>query len=83
MKYAGFIPVEDASGARFRVFEYRLRRLLREVSVFHLDTGEPVRRAGPANYIVNRTGETLCAVEDTIAGAPEAPASWYEEMALR
>jgi len=80
MKFAGFIRVEDASGARFRIFEYRLRRLLREVSVFLLDTGEPVSRASADNYVVTSTGETLCVIGEDL---PEAPVGWFEETALR
>ena len=80
MKYAGFIRVEDASGARFRVFEYRLRRLLREVSVFHLDTGEPVSRIASGVYVVASTGEPLCALDDDPLEAPDANASWLDTI---
>jgi hypothetical protein len=45
MKYTAFVRVEDASGARFRVFEYRLRLLLREVSVFLLIRASPSARS--------------------------------------
>jgi hypothetical protein len=83
MKFAGFIRVEDASGARFRIFEYRLRRLLREVSVFLLDTGEPVSPDGAGNYVVTRTGETLCVVEEDLDVIPEAQGSWFEAILSR
>ena len=80
MKYAGFVRVEDASGARFRVFEYRLRRLLREVSVFLLDTGEPLSEIGPGVYVVTSTGETLCVLEDDPLEGPDANTSGLDAI---
>jgi hypothetical protein len=62
VSYAGRITVEDASGARFQLHEYRERRLLKSVRRFVLDTGEPVKRINFDNYVIAATGETLMRV---------------------
>jgi hypothetical protein len=57
--YAACIVVEDASGCRFQLYEYRERRLFSSVTEFLLDTGEPVKRVSPDTYVIAATGETL------------------------
>ena len=59
MEFAGSIAVEDASGCRFKIHQYRVRQFFRTVKCFVLETGEVVERAGADNYVVARTGETL------------------------
>jgi hypothetical protein len=61
--YSGRILVEDASGARFFVHEYRGRRTLFQTRRYMLDTGEPVRRVDARSFIIEKTGETLVRVE--------------------
>ena len=62
--YTGRILVEDASGARFYVHEYRGRRTFRSVRRYMLDTGEQVRRIDANCFAIVATGETLIRVED-------------------
>ena len=62
--YTGRILVEDASGARFYVHEYRGRRTFLRVRRYMLDTGEPVRRIDGKCFAIVATGETLMRVED-------------------
>ena len=62
--YSGHILVEDASGARFYVHEYRGRRTLLRTRRYMLDTGESVRRVDARSFIIEKTGETLVRVED-------------------
>ena len=57
--YSGRILVEDASGARFYVHEYRGRRTLLRTRRYMLDTGESVRRADEHTFVIERTGERL------------------------
>lgn len=63
MKYAGRIRVEDASGCRFDVHEYRERRLLTMVAKFRLDTGETVHLLDANTFVINGTGEHLVRVD--------------------
>jgi len=63
MEYAGRITVEDASGARFQVHEYRGRRLFKSVRRFMLETGEAVTRVDLDHYLIAKTGEKLLRVE--------------------
>ena len=62
--YSGRILVEDASGARFYVHEYRGRRTFLRIRRFVLDTGEPVRRAGARGFVIDATGELLTRVDE-------------------
>ena len=57
--YSGRILVEDASGSRFYVHEYRGRGLLRPVRRYVLDTGEEVRRVDRHKFLIVATGEPL------------------------
>jgi hypothetical protein len=57
--YAGHILVEDASGARFHVHEYRGRRSLLPVKRYMLDTGEPVRMIDRHTFEIVTTRERL------------------------
>ncbi len=61
--YTGRILVEDASGARFYVHEYRGRRTFLRVRRYMLDTGEPVRRIDGECFAIVETGEKLMRVE--------------------
>jgi hypothetical protein len=61
--YSGHILVEDASGARFYVHEYRGRRTLFRTTRYMLDTGEAVRRIDHDNFIIEKTGEKLVRVD--------------------
>jgi hypothetical protein len=64
MEYAGHILVEDASGCRFQLYEYRKRRMFRaDVRRFVLETGERVRRVNFDNYVIAKTGETLVRID--------------------
>ena len=63
MEYAGRLLVEDSSGARFQLYEYRARRLFKSVRQFVLETGERVTRIDFNNYRMPTTGERLCRVE--------------------
>jgi len=62
--YSGRILVEDATGARFYVHEYRGRRTFLRVRRYMLDTGETVRREGPRAFVIVATGERLMRVDD-------------------
>ena len=62
--YSGCILIEDASGSRFRVFEYRTRRMFLPVRRYVLDTGEPVRRIDRKTFEILGTGERLVRVEE-------------------
>lgn len=61
--YAGCVAVEDASGCRFEVHEYRRFRLLKLESRYVLDTGEAVSLSRHGTFVVDGTGETLVPVE--------------------
>jgi hypothetical protein len=65
VEYAGHIVVEDASGCRFEVHEYRHRRLLSRVATYTLDTGEPLNRVDAETFVIATTGESLVRVEQT------------------
>lgn len=62
--YSGRILVEDASGARFYVHEYRGRRTLLRTLRYMLDTGESVRRVDDNTFVIERTGETLVRLDE-------------------
>jgi hypothetical protein len=62
--YLGRILVEDATGARFYVHEYRGRRTFLRVRRYMLDTGEPVRRVDAHSFVIEATGEKLTRVEE-------------------
>ena len=62
--YSGRILVEDATGARFYVHEYRGRRTFLRVRRYMLDTGETVRRVSPHAFVIVATGERLTRVDD-------------------
>lgn len=62
--YSGRILVEDASGTRFYVHEYRGRRTLVRTRRYMLDTGESVRRVDDRKFVIEKTGETLARVDE-------------------
>jgi hypothetical protein len=62
LEYAGRITVENATGARYQVHEYRGRRLFKLVRRFVLETGQRVQRLDFDNYVVAQTGEPLSRV---------------------
>jgi predicted nucleotidyltransferase len=62
--YAGRILVEDASGTRFYVHEYRGRRTFVAFRRYMLDTGEDVRRINGHDFEIVATGERLIRVAD-------------------
>ena len=62
--YSGRILVEDASGARFYVHEYRGRRTLLRTRRYMLDTGESVRRVDEHTFVIERTGERLMRLDE-------------------
>lgn len=65
MEYMGSILVEDASGCRIEIHEYRKSRLFsRTVRNFLLDTGEQVRRLDDKTFVIATTGETLTLADD-------------------
>jgi hypothetical protein len=57
--YRGRILVEDASGARFWVNEYRGRRTFLRVKRYVLDNGEAVSVVDDNTFEILRTGERL------------------------
>ena len=62
--YSGRLLVEDDSGARLYVHEYRGRRTFLRVSRYMLDTGEPVRRIDKRNFEIVATGERLILIDE-------------------
>ena len=62
--YSGRILVEDASGARFYVHEYRRRRALLSAKRHVLDTGEQVRQVDRHTFEIVPTGERLVRVAE-------------------
>ena len=62
--YAGRILVEDASGSRFYVHEYRGRRTFLPAKRYMLDTGEHVRRIDGEEFEIIPTGERLRRVDE-------------------
>lgn len=60
--YAATHVVEDASGGRFQLYEYRGHSFLRKVRKFVLDTGEPVKRLDFDHYVIATSGEPLMRV---------------------
>lgn len=63
MEYVGRILVEDASGCRFEIHQYRERRLLSRVTRFALDTGEEVQRLDANTFLIATTRETLALID--------------------
>jgi hypothetical protein len=76
--YCRSLTVEDASGARFQVHEYRRWRFIAWICRFQLDTGEPARRVDEKTFEVIATGEKLlvcpCVTNDAEAGDGLGPA---------
>ena len=64
MEYVGRILVEDASGSRFEVHQFRTRRLLSRVIRFALDTGEEVQRLDARTFVIAGTREPLRLIDD-------------------
>lgn len=62
--YSGRVLVEDASGSRVYVHEYRGRRTFRRFSRYMLDTGEHVRRIDSHSFEIVATGERLIRVDE-------------------
>ena len=62
--YFGRVLVEDASGARLYVHEYRGRRMVLPVKRYMLDTGEQVRRVDNGSFEIIKTGERLTCVAE-------------------
>lgn len=62
--YAGSIMVEDASGARFQIHEYKWGRLWPRAPQFRLDTGELARRIDRNTFELIATGETFVICSD-------------------
>ena len=58
-RYIGCIPVEDASGCRFKVYEYRHGWAFTKSSRYMLETGEAATRLPDGTFVIARTGETL------------------------
>jgi hypothetical protein len=56
--------VEDASGSRFYVHEYRGRRMVLPARRYVLDTGEQVRRIDGNTFEIVPTGERLERVDE-------------------
>jgi len=57
--YKGRILVEDSSGARFYVHEYRGRRTFLRMKRYVLDTGEAVHVIDADTFEISTTGERL------------------------
>lgn len=65
---ASCIQVEDASGCRFHLHEYRRRPVLFGARRYVLvETGEPVRRVDEATFVIATTGEPLVQVRPLAA----------------
>jgi hypothetical protein len=62
MRYTGNILVEDSTGCRFELHEYRERRLLRMIKRYMLDTGEVVQRVNKDTFRITGTGEVMVRV---------------------
>lgn len=62
--YSGRVLVEDASGSRIYVHEYRGRRTFIRSRRYMLDTGEHVRRVDAHNFEIVATGERLVRVAE-------------------
>jgi hypothetical protein len=56
------IPVRDANGDEFTLYEFQDRRFLRKVRRMKLCTGETVEQLGE-ELVVVLTGERLCRVK--------------------
>jgi hypothetical protein len=59
VEYVGSLIVEDASGARFQLHEYRGTRFFKRVRDFVLDTGDRVKWVDVNRYQIVATGEML------------------------
>jgi hypothetical protein len=75
VQYVRSIPVEDASGCRFQVHEFTIRRLLSRASCFILDTGQRVDIADMNTFEIASTGETLVRAADSSQAGPLFPHS--------
>jgi hypothetical protein len=62
VEYAATYVVEDTRGDRFQMYEFRGTRLFRQVRIFELETGAPVKRVNFDTYEVGTTGERLVRV---------------------
>ena len=62
VEYAGYILVEDASGCRFQLHQYRRRRWFSHQTRFALDTGESVHKIDEDSFVITKTGEALVRV---------------------
>lgn len=62
--YSGRILVEDASGVRLYVHEYRGRRSFLPVKRYILDTGEPIRMLDSSTFEIEASGERLIRVRE-------------------
>ena len=65
MQYVGCIPVEDASGCRFEIYEFKIRRHLSRASCFILDTGQRANMVDENTFEIAATGETLVRPADS------------------
>jgi len=62
--YSGCVLVQDASGARLYLHEYRGRRTFLPVRRYMLDTGEQVRRIDAKTFEIVPSGERLVRVSE-------------------
>jgi hypothetical protein len=76
MRYSGNILVEDATGCRFELYEYRERRLILSIRRYMLDTGEIAQRINKNTFRIASTGELMVRVtgdsDFRLAGKPES-----------
>lgn len=63
MGFVRTIPVRDANGDEFTVYEFRDRRLLRKVRRMKLDTGELVDLVN-GTLVIAETGEKLVRITE-------------------
>lgn len=63
MGFVRTIPVRDANGDEFTVYEFRDRRLLRKVRRMKLDTGELVHLVN-GTLVIAETGEKLVRITE-------------------
>jgi hypothetical protein len=59
VRYVRSIRVTDANGDELTVHEFERRQLLRRISRWQLDTGEPVTARCAESFVVAGTGELL------------------------
>jgi hypothetical protein len=65
MGYVRSVPVIDANGFDYIVYEFQDRRFLRNVRRYKLDSGELVETCGEG-FVVVATGERLIRAEAAI-----------------